>query len=146
VMFAWDPNVLLLTGLDNSGAVSLLFSDFPLPDPHHLNEAIPPADGDAFYQALAFLGTPASATPQGALLTTFQFTALRPAARSSIDILVEAGNPPGRTAVFDGTVPNLNVTGRLNGATIQIVPEPASIMALLVLVPTLLSRRVRHTR
>ena len=57
VIIQWDPDVLRLQGVDNTGGAPLLQSGFPSPDPHGLNEADPPQDGDAIYLALANLGT-----------------------------------------------------------------------------------------
>src|SRR5436190_15817065 len=61
------------------------------------------------------------ATPAGTLLTTFQFHALAATSPSTIvNIVPSAGNPVGQTIVYDGTIPNTNVTGTLSSATITI--------------------------
>jgi len=132
VVFSWQPQFLRLDGLTQSGAVPLLYSGFPPNDPSGLNEIIPPADGDGLYQALARLGQPVEATPQGTLMTTFLFTALAPTAGTDLLILPAGGSPPTRTVVWDGTVPNHDVTGLLGSATVRVVPEPSSAVLLAV--------------
>ncbi len=124
VIIAWDPNFLQSLGNDNTGAVPLQSSDFPANDPFHVNEVVPPKDGDGLYVALAPLGNPVAATPAGTLLTTFQFLALADTPETPVDILESAGDPEGHTIVYDGTVPNLDVTGELFGATVTILAEP----------------------
>jgi hypothetical protein len=132
-IFQWDPGHLRLLGLDETGSVDLLSSGFTANDPFGLNEVVPPQDGDGLYLALAFLGDPIDATPQGTLITTFQFEALSLAEETLVGLLPTGGDPPGETIVFDGTVPNLDVTGELRGATVQIViPVPSTLMLLAV--------------
>ena len=46
-----------------------------------------------------------------------------PEANAAIDILEAAGDPEAETLVLDGTIPNLNVTGTLTGAVVQIVGD-----------------------
>ncbi len=128
VMFAWDNSYLQFNGVNNAGAVPLLASYLPNISP---NEALPPVDGDGFYQAYAFLGSPINVTPAGVLLTTFTFTSLAPTLSTLVEILPGAGSPNINTAVYDGTVPNLVVTGNLGFTKIKIVPEPSTIGLLL---------------
>ena len=127
VIFAWDQSVLQLLGLDNSGAVELLSSSFPVGDPFNLNEQVPPQDGDGLYVALALLGDSVAATPEGTLLTTFQFQAIAPSAATPIDILPFGGKPEGDTIVLDGVVPNLDVTGTLTGTEVQVLAESEAV-------------------
>ncbi|MCK4340746.1 MAG: PEP-CTERM sorting domain-containing protein [Phycisphaerae bacterium] len=126
-VFDWDPTYLDLLQLDQSGAVPLMSSAFPVADAWDLNEVVPPQDGDGLYQALANFGGPVEATPEGALITTFLFEALLPTPATPVNILIEGGDPMIDTAVIDGEVPGLNVTGTLTGATITIIPEPATL-------------------
>ncbi len=56
VIIAWDPSLLQLLGIDDTGAVPLQSSEFPANDPFNLNEVVPPKDGDGLYVALAPLG------------------------------------------------------------------------------------------
>ncbi len=122
VIISWDPKHLQLLGITSQGAITLLSSSFPANDPFDLNESVPPQDGDGIYVAFAPLGNRAAATPAGALLTTLRFEALATVPATTVTILEEAGSPPGETIVFDGTVRNLDVTGTLTGALVEIVP------------------------
>lgn len=119
-IIAWEPAVLELLGNNGDGAVTLLSSGFPAGDPFNLNETVPPQDGDGIYVAWAPIGSGVGATPDGVLITTFEFLALAPAAASPVAFLETAGEPPTDTIVFDGTVPNFDVTGTLTGATVQV--------------------------
>ncbi len=117
----WDPTKLDLLGVDATGGPPLLASGFP-DDPFSLNESNPPQDGDGLYVAWANLGSTIAATPAGTLITTFMFFPVATTPGTPIDLLEAAGNPPGETIVYDGTVPNLDVTGKLAGAVIEILP------------------------
>ncbi len=121
VIISWDPDFLQLLGNDTTGAVPLLSSGFPPDDPYNLNEVVPPQDGDGLYVAFAPLGNPVAATPAGILLTTFQFLALDRTLQTTVEILELGGDPEGRTIVFDGTVPNFDVTGTLTGGVVEVV-------------------------
>lgn len=117
----WDPAKLDLVGVDATGAVPLLASGFP-DDPFNLNEANPPQDGDGLYVAFAPLGNPVAATPAGILITSFVFDIVTTTPGTAVSILADGGTPLTHTVVFDGTVPNLDVTGTLSGAVIEILP------------------------
>ncbi len=132
VIISWDPSYLQLLGNDDTGAVPLLSSGFPSNDPFNLNEVVPPQDGDGLYVAFALLGNPVPATPEGVLLTTFQFLALADTPQTPVDILESGGDPAGETIVFDGTVPNLDVTGTLIGSVVEIILEPLPNPTLLL--------------
>jgi hypothetical protein len=118
----WQPEFLRLVGNHGEGAVDLLGSSFPFPDPYHINEADPPADGDGIYTAWAPFGNPVAATPEGSLITTFVFEPLVCTPATGVDFLATAGNPPGETIVFGVDGPNENVTGTLSGCTVEIRP------------------------
>ncbi|MEC9374525.1 MAG: hypothetical protein VYC34_11810 [Planctomycetota bacterium] len=120
VIFAWTPTDLHFLGISSAGAISLLSSSLPNPDPYNLNESSPPADGDALYVAFAGFGAPAVAPPSGALITTLRFQVLATSGDTQVEFLEAAGSPEGETIVFDGEVPNLDVTGALSGALINI--------------------------
>jgi len=120
VIIAWDPAYMELLGVDCEGCPNWLFSGF-MTDPFGLNEAIPPQDGDGMYTALAPLGVPIPATPAGTRVTTFRFRALAVTEATVLDILESAGSPTGYTIVYDGTIPNTDVTGTLGNAEVTIV-------------------------
>jgi len=122
-VFTWNPDDLELLGIDNTGATALLISNLPANDAFGLNEADPPADGNGLYQALAFLGFPGEATSAGTLVTTLEFRTLQEVTNTPVtieEILQIEENPPGRSRVFSGTVPGLEVTGELRGAVVTV--------------------------
>lgn len=140
LVFGWDPSFLDLTGLSQTGAVPLLSSFFPAGDPWGVNEVVPPQDGGGFYSAFAQLGSPVQVTPAGVLLTTFKFTALAETPLTTVGMLSSISCQ--NTVVFGGSMPNTDVTGTLSHATVEIVPEPGSVLLLFAGV-TLLARRRR---
>ncbi|MCK4658611.1 MAG: hypothetical protein KAV82_03730 [Phycisphaerae bacterium] len=129
LIFSWDTDFLRLLGVDNTGAVSMLFSGLPAIDSYNLNEEVPPQDGDGFYNAMV-LGSPAIATPEGTLLTTFQFQALACTLGSEVALEECGGSPVGRSRVFHPVTPNLSILGDLRSATVTIVPEPGVLVVL----------------
>lgn len=130
VIVRWDPVVLRLVGQDRAGAVPLLASAFPSPDPYGLNESNPPQDGMGLYVAFAPLGNPTAATPAGTLLTTLVFEAIA-LGGTQVEMVTSAGMPEGRTSVLDGLVPNRDVTGRLFGGEVVVAVSPGSGAAVL---------------
>jgi len=144
IIIGWDTTFLRLLGNSNAGAVPLLSSGFPMPDPYGLNEASPPQDGNGLYVAFANFGMPVAATPAGTLLTTLQFQALAETLATPVSIIRSGGNPVGNTTVFDGTIPNFDVTGTLTGSTVTIVPAPtAGLVVLFGSIPGVYRRRRR---
>jgi len=127
VVFTWQTSKLQMLSNDNSGAVSLLMSGFPSPDPYGLNESSLPQDGNAMYVAYSRFGNPAMATSSGTLLTTLRFLALAPTPLTPVSPQVSGGTPLGFTIVFDSGSPNTSVTGTLSGAGVEIVPAPWSL-------------------
>ncbi len=120
VFFTWAPSHLHLIGVDNTGAVPLLFSGFPATDPCNVNEVVPPQDGTGYYLAWANLGSPVAATPSGTLLTTFVFQAVSDTTLTEVAILENAGSGCD-TTVWHGTIPNTDITGTLGSGFVQIV-------------------------
>ncbi len=122
MVFSWDPAVMQLVGLDDAGTVDLLGISFPPFDPFHLNEAVPPQDGDGLFQALAnpIIGPP-PATPEGSLVGTLQFQLLGPDPAAEVVIERSGGKPVGFTIVYGVDAPLQNVTGTLLNAHVQIV-------------------------
>ena len=140
-IFDWDPNYLELLQVDQTGAVPLMSSGFPSNDAWGLNEEVPPQDGDGLYQALANFNTPVETTTAGVLVTTFLFEALQVTPATPVNILVEGGNPLYDTAVIDGVIAGLNVTGTLAGTPVEIVPEPATLSLATLGILLILRRR-----
>lgn len=117
VIFEWDPNCLEFIGIDNGGAAAFWLSGL-LADPYGLNEAMPPADGDALFAATAYPGGTVAATPEGMLVTTLQFRALTLNPATAVQIVETAGDPPGETYVANAI--GIYVTGMLGAAEIVV--------------------------
>lgn len=118
-----DAAYLKFTGITGDGApYPWLYSGFRSDAPDNLNKKL--YDGDVMYSAWAQLGQTAAATPQGLLVTTFQFVSQSPVSSTSVSVhrtyAISA-----ETCVFDGTVPNLDVTGQLGSARVTIAPAGA---------------------
>jgi hypothetical protein len=128
VILDWDTTYLDLTGVVNNGPYTWMFSGFPDDSGlDGLNNSW--ADGDALYEALSVLGSPASATPMGLLVATLQFEALALTPGTMLDIVPSRGSFT-NSRVYDGTVPGLAVQGSMGSAQVTIVPEPASLLVL----------------
>lgn len=121
MVLSWDPSLLRLVGVDNTGAVAFAFSGFPFVEPFNLNEEIPPQDGDGLYQAQVGLGGLVVATGEGTLITTLEFATLATTAGSDVLMSVPKGTPSTDTVVWDGVVANHPITGTLDDATVTIV-------------------------
>lgn len=119
MVFTWDPAYLGLLGLDQTGAVDLQSSEFPADDPYNLNEVVPPQDGDGYYRAWSSLGESVEVTPEGVLLTTFQFEALTVTSETFVVIEVSGGDPLElETKVIGGSQPGMIVAGTLGDAAV----------------------------
>jgi hypothetical protein len=91
VIFSWDPATLEFVGVpvDDQGMLASAF--IPVNDPWGINEATPPADGEAFFAGFAPPGSPLSAiTP--VLLTELEFKAIGLAAASEVQVVEAAGS------------------------------------------------------
>jgi len=121
VILAWDPDYLELEGVDDNGPYEWLVSGFPDDSGlDGLNDTW--LDGDALYTAWAQLGDPAYATPEGLLVTTFQFEALAktPVCGTELTIPEEYGQYT-KTRIFDCEIPNYDVHGTLGSAVVKIL-------------------------
>lgn len=124
-IFTWPPSVQLV-GLNTSPDADLVYEGFPAPGSSGLNEANPPADGDALYIALGSLGTPVPATSSGTRITSLRFVVLSSDPNATFQLLTTAGSPPTNTVVYSGITPNLDVTGNLTGITLGVGTPPCS--------------------
>ena len=141
VIVRWDP--AFLSGVSLGDPQSAWLADgFFNTAPDDINQDL--TDGDVMYTAWANFGAPAIATPQGLLCVEFEFTALAPVDPTTVYIDTGFGSTA-RTKVFDGTVPNHDIKGMLGTAqaTVQAVPEPASLSALMLGVAGLWIRKRR---
>lgn len=120
IILNWDSDSLELVGVDNNGPYDWLFSGFPVGDVDGLNETF--LDGDALYTALGQLGAGAWATPEGLLVTTFQFSALAETPGTTLTIPEDAGSYT-HTAIWGS--PGVDVHGTLGSAMVTIV-QPCS--------------------
>lgn len=133
-IFEWDNEFMRLAGLNHAGEPDWSTSAF-MPDPYWINEEIPPQDGTGIYTGW---GKPYPSmirvTPEGTLLTTFKFEILKETSNWGFAVQLRMlatevtypcpGNqcPMGRTKVYDGVVPNKDVTGTLGtGAKIEVI-------------------------
>jgi hypothetical protein len=118
VIVQWDPVYLNPISYSIVGAGYSWFQHGFL-YPGGLNASL--ADGDAIWTCFAAPGTPAAATPEGLLVCTFIFQAQAATDGTAIWIPRTLGGYT--TVVYDGTEPNLDVTGTLDpGAIVTILP------------------------
>jgi hypothetical protein len=122
VILQWDPVFL---GLDeaqplvNNGPYTWLLSGFyDDSGADGLNDTW--EDGNAYYQAAGNFESPAWATPEGLLVTTFRFNALNPTLETEIAIVPAFGEYTA-TQVFGEQVGE-DVTGTLGTTTIMVEP------------------------
>jgi hypothetical protein len=121
----WDPEHLLLLGIDHKGPYDWLFSGFPSDAGlDGLNDTF--ADGNAYYQAWSNFTEYPVATPEGLLVTTFEFEALTCTDGTDVTLLPEFGWYS-LTAVYDDVVPGLIIVGDLGDASVQICGCPGDI-------------------
>jgi len=114
VILTWDPAILELIGLDDSGTGGDFFISAFLADPDGVNSDL--GDGDGIYSALAVIGQPVTAPPEPAklLVTTLQFRvkATDPATEIAMPEVIGAF---GETrALIEG----FNVTGDIGDAVV----------------------------
>lgn len=120
VIVEWDPVYVELLGVNNNGPYDWLSSGFP--DDSNLDGLnVNMTDGTVFYQALAAFGqgNAAEATPDGLLVTTFQFRAILGEVVNYVEMLPDIGTYS-HTRVFSGEVPGLIVTGTID--SIDLLP------------------------
>jgi len=120
VLVLHAPSYLAFSRVTSDGApYDWLTDGFFANAPDNINKSL--TDGNMMYSAWAQFGLPALATRKGLLVTTFEFVAQAPICSTLITIPPSYGTTA-RTRVFDGRVPNLDVTGRLGSASVMVVP------------------------
>ncbi len=118
VIIKWDPTYLSLLGLVNDGPYEWLSSSFP--NDHSLDGLNDTwADGDALYSAWAQFGDPAYAPPEGFKVTSFTFRALGVHAFATPLEIADHMGLYTQTVVYDGFIPNKDVTGTLETEVIH---------------------------
>lgn len=141
VIMTWDPTYLLLTGNSAVGAVSLLGSSFIPNDSFGINEANPPADGNAMWVGTVQFGQERPATPAGTLLTTMMFDAVTETPSTLLHMVQELTLPPRPTGYTKMLDLDGDVLGTVSApAEVTIIPEPESLCALLVGIALLVRR------
>lgn len=116
----WDPERLRLIGCTEEGAEATQMAWWPeMSVPWTLNEEVPPQDGTGLYIVLASLGSDQMADPDGALMTTFEFETLAPGI-AEVRLSTEGPGIEDATIVWDGVVPNLQVTGELISGSVTV--------------------------
>lgn len=117
-ILSWDPDFLELVDIENNGPYAWAFSGFP--SLSYLNDDV--LDGDAYYTAfMALVGGPAYATPDGLLVATLRFVALKETSVTKLSFITWDGGDF-YTRVLDGIIPGLIVTGTLGSAWVSILP------------------------
>ncbi|MFQ5494805.1 MAG: S8 family serine peptidase, partial [Phycisphaerae bacterium] len=120
VALRWDPTVVELVGAIDNGPYAWMMSGFPDDAAlDGLNDSM--LDGDAKYTALARIGSAATATPEGLLVTTLRFVARADNAATAIVMAPTLGGSA-VTRVFGGDAPNRIVTGSLFNADVTVAP------------------------
>jgi len=122
VVLDWDPSVLRLIGAHEDTAHPMVWdslSRFPLANDDYtgINEANPPADGNAMYYSYANLGE-ILIVDQPVELAVFQFELLQPQVVTEVRLLPRLTVMYlGETVVYGGA--GLRVTGNLGNVTIS---------------------------
>jgi len=123
-ILVWDPDVLELIGVDDSGAGASFFLSQFLPDPDGVNDDL--TDGEAIYTAWAPPGNPidAPADPAELVVTTVQFIARDSAVATVVAFLPTVGTFGESRVLFEGA----NITGDVSDtATVETGPCAADL-------------------
>jgi hypothetical protein len=119
----YDPNYLALLGVDDTLAAEPWLASSFLTDPDGINSSL--SDGNALYTALCAPGSPATAPPSGAIVTTFRFLALQETTATTLSLLPSLG-VWGVTEVYAYYTAGGTLTGDITTqSVIRIAPEPA---------------------
>lgn len=125
IIIKWEPTVLRLDGIDTSvGTMPFVYCDFPSPksllnDLSGINEAIPPADGDALIYWLCELGSVVMADDD--TMVVFEFTVVSPFTTTTVGFVPELTYTgyPEWTVIYGTNTPGQVATGTLTDAVIR---------------------------
>jgi hypothetical protein len=136
VILEWDPAILELEGVDDTASPYDWLASF-FPDDSGLDGLnapfgdLPANDGDCMYNAWAQLLPPPFtdglpfATPEGLLVTTFQFRILEATSFTELVIAAESGKNT-ETLVLSGIVPGCDIKGTFDAVPVRGTPIPLS--------------------
>lgn len=80
-------------------------------------------DGTVLYTAFAYLGFQHPVPSTGIVLANFHFKVLPVIGVTTVDMVDHLGTLA-ETRVFDGTVPNYDILGTIQSATLKVIPVP----------------------
>jgi hypothetical protein len=134
VLLNWDPATLELQGnpLNNPAHPWLLAGFLDDQGADGMNTSL--LDGNAMFQAVSSFGQPALATPEGFLITTFQFSALERSPLSEVRIAPAYGDYS-RTQVLKFGAINENILGAMGGASIAIAESTQIWVSKITMLP-----------
>jgi hypothetical protein len=136
----WEADSFALLGNADDGPYEWLWSQFPDDSAlDGLNDTW--EDGNALYEALANFDEAAPASPDGLLVTSFEFRALDESPATALSLPASMGEWA-RTQVFGTESPADDITGDLGQAWVTIIPEPSALLLLLAGVTLSARRRV----
>jgi hypothetical protein len=114
VIVLWDTDCLEFEGIINNSDYQWMSIGFP-PDAGGDGLNLDLDDGDAWLQAWASFGGYPQATPEGMLITTFEFRLVSETQSTAVEIEAEFGEKT-RTAVISSVVPGLDILGQVSDA------------------------------
>ena len=121
VVIGWDPTKLQLLGVSHEGSHPFVWvppSGFPSPQQDYtgVNEAMPPADGNALYYGYGELGQVFIVTDL-VQIVKFQFRVLSQFTETSVNLIpVITVDYPQETVVYGSYIGGMNTTGTLTNA------------------------------
>lgn len=124
VVVLYTPSNFTFLNLNSTGApYTWMSASFPSSAADGINKKT--NDGDMLFVAWAMPGSSAIATRSGLLVTSFAFQA---SLTDSAEIWIPRVYGNNDTIVYDGTMPNTNVTGNLGSAKVMVVPTSFTIV------------------
>jgi hypothetical protein len=114
VIVLWDPETVAFLGIIDNSGYDWLSIGFP-PDAGGDGINLDLEDGDAWLQAWGSFGGFPEATPEGALIATFEFQLINEVRETEVGIPVRIGERT-RTAVLSSQIPGLDILGEVSDA------------------------------